>query len=59
MSSFAGSAASLSEMGSSPGFERRSHRVAQAAVFERDFKGTRVGRGRPARTSRDNSGERS
>ena len=59
MSSFVGSASSLSEMESSQGFKRRSHKVAQATVFERDFKGTRVGRGRPVRTSCDNSGERS
>ena len=58
MSSFVGSA-SFSEMGSSQGFKRRSHKVAQATVFKRDFKGTRVGRGRPVRTSCDNSGERS
>ena len=58
MSSFVGSASS-SEMGSSQGFKRRSHKVAQATVFKRDFKGTGVGRGRPVRTSCDNSGERS
>ena len=38
MSSFVGSA-SFSEMGSSQGFKQRSHKVAQATVFKRDFKG--------------------
>ena len=32
MSSFVGSASSLSEMESSQGFKRRSHKVAQATV---------------------------
>ena len=40
------------------GFKQRSHKVAQATVFERDFKGTRVGRGRPVRTSCDNLGDK-
>lgn len=57
MSSFVGSA-SFSEMGSSQGFKRRSHKVAQATVFKKTLRGQEVSRGRSISTSCDNSGEK-